>query len=59
MAGYQHILREKDSVQHIARLTIHRPGRRNALNDLTMDELGDALEDSGEDAVHQRLSGGR
>ena len=45
MADYQHILLDKDPVQYIARLTITRPQKRNALNDLTVDELGDALED--------------
>ena len=45
MPGYQHILLEKDAETHIARLTLNRPDKRNALNDHTMDELGDALED--------------
>ena len=45
MAGYQNILLDTDPVQYIARLTINRPQRRNALNDLAVDELGDALED--------------
>ena len=45
MPSYRHILLEKDSDTHIARLTLNRPDRRNALNDQTMDELGEALED--------------
>ena len=45
MPGYQHILLEKNGDTHIARLTLNRPDKRNALNDQTMDELGDAVED--------------
>ena len=45
MAGYQHIWPDKYPVQYITRLTITRPQRRNALNDLTMDELRDGIED--------------
>ena len=45
MPSYQHILLEKDADNYIARLTLNRPEKRNALNDQTMDELGDALED--------------
>ena len=45
MAGYQPILLDKNPVQYSARVTINRPERRNALNDLTMDELGNALEE--------------
>ena len=45
MPGYQHIRLEKDLDTHIAKLTLARPDKRNALNDQTMDELGDALED--------------
>ena len=45
MPRYQHILLEKDTENYIARLTLNRPEKRNALNDQTMDELGDALED--------------
>lgn len=52
MPGYHHILLEKDGKTHIARLTLNRPEKRNALNDQTMDELGDALEDvEADDAV--------
>ena len=43
MPDYQHILLDKDATERIARLTLNRPERLNALNDLTMDELGDAL----------------
>ena len=45
MADYKYILLEKDKDTHIARLTLNRPDRRNALNDVMQDELGDALED--------------
>ena len=45
MPGYQHIRLEKDPESHIGKLTLDRPDKRNALNDQTMDELGDALED--------------
>lgn len=45
MADYKFILLEKDSNSHVARLTLNRPDRRNALNDVMQDELGDALED--------------
>ena len=45
MPSYEHILLEKDADNYIARLTLNRPEKRNALNDQTMDELGDALED--------------
>ena len=52
MPGYQHILLEKDPDTNIARLTLNRPENRNALNDATMDEIGDALEDiEGDDSV--------
>ena len=44
MPGYQHIRLEKDADTHIATLTLNRPEKRNALNDQTMDELGDALD---------------
>ena len=43
MPRYQHIILEKDTENYIARLTLNRPEKRNALNDQTMDELGDAL----------------
>ena len=52
MPDYQHILLDKDATEHIAKLTLNRPERLNALNDLTLDELGDALEDvKGDDSV--------
>ena len=56
MAGYQHILLDKDPVEHRATLIVNRPQRRNAINDLTMDELGDALEDAHSvDSILNRL----
>lgn len=45
MADYQYILLEKDPEQHIATLTLNRPERRNALNDVMQDEIGDAIEE--------------
>jgi len=45
MPDYQYIILEKDPVEHIARLTINRPTRRNAFNDDTMDEMGQAIDD--------------
>jgi len=45
MPDYQHIILEKDPVEHIARLTINRPERRNALNDDATDEMGQAIDD--------------
>ena len=45
MPSYQHLLLEKDPVAHIAKLTINRPDRRNAMNDQTTDEMSDAIED--------------
>lgn len=45
MSGYRFITLEKDPESHIARLILNRPERRNAFNDLMMDELGDAIED--------------
>ena len=45
MPGYRHILLDKDPVEHVAWLTINRPERRNALDDVTIGELGDAVED--------------
>ena len=44
MPDYQHILLDKDATERIAKLTLNRPERLNALNDLTMDGLGDALQ---------------
>ena len=45
MPDYQHIILEKDPVEHIARLTINRPDRRNALHDDATDEMGQAIDD--------------
>ena len=45
MSGYQYILLDRDSEQHIATLTLNRPDRRNALNDVMQDEIGDAIEE--------------
>ena len=44
MPDYQHILLDKDATERIAKLTLNRTERLNALNDLTMDELGDHSE---------------
>ncbi|MSQ17555.1 MAG: enoyl-CoA hydratase/isomerase family protein [Dehalococcoidia bacterium] len=44
MPDYRHILLERSPVERIARLTLNRPERRNALKDLMQDELGDAIE---------------
>ena len=49
MPDYQHILLDKDANEHIAKLTLNRPEWLNVLNDLTMNELGDALEDVRDD----------
>ena len=45
MPNYQYIILEKDPVEHIARLTINRPDRRNALHDDAADEMGQAIDD--------------
>lgn len=45
MSEYRYISLEKDSTEHIATLILNRPDRRNALNDVMQDELGDAIED--------------
>jgi enoyl-CoA hydratase/carnithine racemase len=45
MADYKHIILEKDPAEHIATLTLNRPERRNALNEVMQDEIGDAIED--------------
>ncbi len=45
MPGYRHILVDKYPSEHIAWLTFNRPERRNAIDDITIGELGDALED--------------
>ena len=49
MPEYQHVLLEKDSAEHIAKLTLNRPERLNALNDLMVDEIGGALDDVSRD----------
>jgi len=45
MPDYQHIILEKDPAEHIARITINRPDRRNALHDDATDEMGQAIDD--------------
>ena len=45
MPGYRHIVLVKTLSDHIARLTLNSPDRRNAINNDTIDELGDTLED--------------
>lgn len=42
MSAYWYILLDKDPQGHIA--TLNRPDRRNALNDVMRDEIGDAIE---------------
>ena len=45
MSGYRYILLDRDAKEHIATLTLNRPDRRNALNDVMQDEIGDAIEE--------------
>ena len=45
MADYQFITLDKDPAERIATLTLNRPERRNALNDVMQDEIGDAIEE--------------
>ena len=45
MPDYQHIILEKNPDEHIARITINRPDRRNALHDNATDEMGQAIDD--------------
>ena len=45
MPDYQHIILEKKPAEHIARITINRPDRRNALHDDATDEMGQAIDD--------------
>ena len=45
MPSFSHVLLEKDNSEHIAWLTINRPRRRNAIADLTVRELAEAIED--------------
>ncbi|HCP22597.1 MAG TPA: enoyl-CoA hydratase [Dehalococcoidia bacterium] len=49
MPEFKFVTLEKDPAEHIARLTINRPDRRNALNDEATDEMGIALEDVADD----------
>ncbi|MDA1128667.1 MAG: enoyl-CoA hydratase-related protein [Chloroflexi bacterium] len=49
MPNYQYVILEKDPVEHIARLTINRADRRNALNDEATDEMGQAIEEVSDD----------
>ena len=43
MPAYEHIILDKDPAEHIARLTINRPQRRNALHDAATDEMAQAI----------------
>ena len=45
MPDYQFVTLEKDAAERIATLTLNRPDRRNALNDVMQDEIGDAIEE--------------
>ena len=45
MPDYQHIILDKDRAGHIARLTINRPQRRNALHAAATDEMGQTIDD--------------
>jgi enoyl-CoA hydratase/carnithine racemase len=49
MLKYENILLEKDLLTHIAKLTLNRPERRNAINEKMLDELSSALDDVGSD----------
>ena len=49
MPDYRHILLDKDASDHIVKITLNRPERLNALNDLMIDEIGDAVEDVSSD----------
>ena len=52
MPDYRHILLDKDASDHIAKITLNRPERLNALNDVMIDEIGDAVENvSGDDSM--------
>jgi len=45
MPDYKHIILEKSVGDGIAKLTLNRPERRNALNDVMQDEIGDAIDE--------------
>ena len=45
MPEYQYITLDKNTDEGIATLTLNRPDRRNALNDVMQDEIGDAIDD--------------
>ena len=45
MSDYKHIILEKSVGDGIAKLTLNRPERRNALNDVMQDEIGDAIDE--------------
>jgi enoyl-CoA hydratase/carnithine racemase len=45
MSDYQYIILDKNAEEGIAKLTLNRPDRRNALNDVMQDEIGDALDE--------------
>ncbi len=45
MSGYQFLLLDRDPKADIATLTLNRPDRRNALNDVIQGEIGDAIEE--------------
>ena len=49
MPDYQHIILDKDPAEHITRLTINRPERRNALHDAAIEERGVAIDDEADD----------
>ena len=44
MPGYHHGLLDKDLAEHFAWLTMNRPQRHNALDDLNATQLSDAIE---------------
>jgi len=43
MPNFSHVSLEKDASEHILWLTINRPQRRNAINDLTIRKLREAI----------------
>ncbi len=44
MSGYQSIILDRDPKEHIASLTLNRPNRRNAINDVMQDEMAATAE---------------